>query len=821
MHVRHRTRRQCRGILGATVPESSVPRRPDPRPLSDRAVFKPLALVLLAPVIALASGLLAIVISPPFVGAALGIMRVDAELSTLGADFTRIPRFPERSTIYARDGKTELATVYLDNRELIRLKDVSKPAKNAVLAIEDSEFYEHGALSWSSLVRAMIENAQAGEVVQGGSTITQQLVGATLGPSQDDQDFESKVQELAIAIRVEEKYTKDEIFELYLNQVYFGNGVYGIGTASEFYFKKPARHLTLAEGATLAGMIKIPERYDPLDHPHLARVRRNEVLVGMGRLGPDSPLGISETREERAKALPLELPKGVGKLTQKKQPFFVRYMIRQVLENANGQFNSLGRSVKARKRTLFEGGLHITTTFDPKWEAYAQQAADQPYNVSIPSRGKARPDTSIVTVDTKTGAIRTLLSGKNFKRDELALATDPHPTGSAFKPFVLAAAFEQGIPPTQSYSSSSPFCSPLWDDEDHCVSNAEGSGQGTVDLWTATEDSINVVFAQLILDIGAETVPPVASKMGVSNDLPPVASLATGSAEVSPLDMAVGFATLANGGVQCNPYTVESIVRDGDEIYQHEPDCERALRPDIAHQITAMLERVPVSGTAATAFSAGWGPWPVAGKTGTSDLNKAVWFCGYTRQLATAVWVGSNGNPYSLGSSVFGGTVAAPIWRAYMVRVMSGQAAFDFPDPPPPPTATVPDVVGLPQGKAVARLSAAGFNASIVKVDSLEPEGVVATQSPAGGSTTPLGTAIRLEVSNGKPPTSEVPGTIGMSEGDARAAIERAGFAVEVVYEEVKDESKAGTVVRQDPQGGTPAVEGSVVTIVVGKKGGG
>ncbi|HVF09079.1 MAG TPA: transglycosylase domain-containing protein [Actinomycetota bacterium] len=800
------------------MPESSVPRRPDPRPISDRVVFKPFALLLLVPVILLASGMFAIVIAPPFVGAAVGIMRIDAKLAALGADFTRIPRFPERSTIYANDGTTELATVYLDNRELIRLEDVSQKARNAVLAIEDAEFYEHGALNWSSLVRAMIENAKAGAVVQGGSTITQQLVGATLGPSQSDQTFESKVQELAIAIRVEEKYTKPEIFELYLNQVYFGNGVYGIGTASEFYFKKPARDLTLAEGATLAGMIKIPEKYDPLDRPKKALIRRNEVLVRMGALGPNSPIGISEEREERAKALPLELPKGVGKLTQKKQPFFVRYMIRQVLENANGQFNALGRSVKARKRTLFEGGLQITTTFDPAWQAFAQQAANQPYAISIPSHGKARPDTSIVTVDTRSGAIRTLLSGKSFMRDELALATDPHPTGSAFKPFVLAAAFEQGIPPTQSYSSSSPFCSPLWNDDDNCVSNAEGSGQGTVDLWTATEDSINVVFAQLILDIGPETVPPVATKMGVSNELPPVASLATGSAEVSPLDMAVGFATLANGGVRCNPYTVETIVRDGDDLYQHEPECERALRPDIAHQITAMLERVPVSGTAAGAFRAGWGPWPVAGKTGTADLNKAVWFCGYTKQLSTAVWVGSNGNPYTLSTSAFGGTVAAPIWRSYMIRAMQGFPAVGFPEPPPPPTGTVPDVVGLARGKAIAQLADAGFNASVVQVDSLEPEGIVAAQSPSGGATVALGTAIRVEVSTGIPPTTEVPGTIGLAEGDARATIEQAGFAVEVAYEEVKGDVKVGTVVRQDPPGGTKVAEGSTVTIVVGEQ---
>jgi membrane peptidoglycan carboxypeptidase len=801
------------------MPGSSVPRRPDPRPISDRPAFKPLAVLLLVPIILLASGLLSIVIAPPFLGVALGVMRVDAKLSTLGADFTRIPRFPERSTIYANDGRTELATVYLDNRELIRLRDVSAVAQNAVLAIEDAEFYEHGALNWSSLVRALIENAQAGEIVQGGSTITQQLVGATLGVDQFDQSFEGKFQELALAIRVEEKYSKKEILELYLNQIYFGNGIYGIGTAAEFYFQKAARKLTLVESATLAGMIRAPEYYDPLDRPKKALVRRNEVLVRMGALGPESPVGITSEREERAKALPLGLPKGVGKLTQKKQPFFVRYMIQQVLENANGQFDTLGRSVKARKRTLFEGGLQITTTVDPQWQEFAQQAANQPYRVAMPSNGKAHPDTSIVTVDTNSGAIRTMLSGKNFMEDELALATDPHPTGSAFKPFVLAAAFEQGVPPTQTYSSASPFCSPLWQDDDNCVENAEGSGSGKVDLWTATEDSINVVFAQLILDIGPATVPPVAEKMGVTADLPPVASLATGSAEVSPLDMAVGFATLANGGVHCTPYTVETIERDGDTLYEHEADCERVLRPDIAHLISAMLERVPTSGTAASAFY-GWGTRPVAGKTGTADLNKAVWFCGYTRQLATAVWVGSNGNPYSLGS-VFGGSVAAPIWRDYMARAVNGMPVEGFPEPPPPPTATVPNVVGLTKEKAVARLQEAGFNVSIVEVDSLEPEGIVAAQSPAGGTTVDLGIAVKIEVSSGKPPKTEVPGTIGMPEGAARAAIEQAGFVVDVVYEQVKDESKVGEVIRQDPPGGTPAADGSTVTLVVGKKGGG
>ena len=344
-------------------------------------------------------------------------------------------------------------------------------------------------------------------------------------------------------------------------------------------------------------------------------------------------------------------------------------MIRQILDNADGAFDALGKSEKARQRTLFEGGLKIITTLDPQWQSYAQQAADAAVrdracrtNGSAPSRHLDR-----VGRHRRNGAIRTMLSGKNFHEDKLDLATTAHPPGSSFKPFVLAAAFEQGMPPTQTYSSTSPFCSPLWQDADHCVFNAEGgSAGGKVDLWTATQDSINVVFAQLILDIGPETVPPVATKMGITTDLPPVASLATGSAEVSPLDMAVGYATLANGGVHCTPYTVQTIQRDGKELYEHEPNCERALRPDIAHLITAMLEAGAEVRHRGERLLRGWGPGRSPARPGTANLNTNVWFCGYTRQVATAVWVGSNGKPYSLGS-VFGGTVAAPIWRCVHV----------------------------------------------------------------------------------------------------------------------------------------------------------
>src|SRR5919204_163107 len=347
----------------------------DPRAVRDRVSFKPIAVLLLVPIILATSVLAAVVLAPPFAAVGFGVNEVKSRLDALGADFTRIPRFPERSTIYASDGSV-LARVYLDNREIVPLKAISPIAREAVLAIEDSDFFAHGALDWSSLIRAMIENARAGEVVQGGSTITQQLVGSALGANRFDQSIEGKLQELALSIRVERRYPKSKIFEMYLNEVYMGNGVYGFGTAAQFYFRKPARELNLIEGATLAGMIRAPEYYDPLDRPKKMLLRRNDVLNRMRALG-----WITESQAEKAKAKPLSLPKKAGRTIRKHPPFFVKYLTDQIIANTSGEFDVLGTTEKARRRSLYEGGLQIHTTLQPKWQRWAQDAARQPPRV--------------------------------------------------------------------------------------------------------------------------------------------------------------------------------------------------------------------------------------------------------------------------------------------------------------------------------------------------------------------------------------------------------------------------------------------------------
>jgi penicillin-binding protein 1A len=499
----------------------------------------------------------------------------------------------------------------------------------------------------------------------------------------------------------------------------------------------------------------------------------------------------------------------------------VKYLTDQIIENESGEFTSLGTTENARRRKLFEGGLDIHTTLEPDWQSWAEEEARKPLRVSIyPPAGSPAPDVSIVTIDNRSGAVKVILSGRNYRKEELDLATTGHQPGSAFKPFVLAGAFQEGIPPTQTYSSSSPWCSPLWDDEDHCVSNAEGSGVGLVDLFTATENSINVVFAQLIFDVRPEVVANIAERMvGMdprTEGFPEVASLATGSVAISPVDMAAGYQTIANDGRHCDPYTVQSIERDGKVLLQHERACDPVLKRGDARLITSMLEAVPVSGTAASAFG-GWGSWPVAGKTGTAQENTNVWFGGYTKQYTTVVWVGSPGNPYSMGS-VFGGTVAAPIWVSFMSRVMQGLPAIGFPDPPKPPEGPVPSVIGMTRVEAITTLSQAGFRFSIEIADDRAPKGQVFSQSPGGGTVTALGTLIQIQISTGVPAQVTMPRVVDMRGYEATAFLQSLGLVVELVRVETGNPNKVGYVLAQDPRSQSLVVQGSTVTIFVGEQ---
>ncbi len=790
---------------------------PGPDRLAPKRVVAPATPILVALVVAVGAMLVALVLLPLIGAAGLSVNAFRDRLDEAGVGRVRIPRFPERSVIYAADGSV-LATVFLDeNRRLVRLKNVAPVARDAVLAIEDDSFYEHGALNFPSLIRAAIANLAAGDITQGGSTITQQLVKNVIidDPS---QTFARKFQEAALAIRLERLYSKDEILALYLNEVYFGNGAYGIGTASETYFSKPPGKLKLREAALLAGLIRAPGRYDPVTREDAALARRNLVLDRMAALGLADPAKV-----ERAKTKPLGLVEDAGPPEQRVEPFFVYFIRNLILDNETGEFDALGVTRNQRIHTVYQGGLRVYTTLDPAWQAHAQAAVDASEAID-PQRG---PDASLVSVDATTGAIKTMLSGKDYERDQLDLVwRGRRQVGSAFKPFTLVAAFQNGFPAGKVYSSRSPQCGlEGWISESGCVSNAEGgSDRGYIDLWAATQGSVNVVFAQLALDVGPEAIVDAAHQMGITAPLDPVPSITLGVEEVSTLDMASAYGTLANDGVHCEAFAVARIEaprEDGpgyETLYRHKPRCEQAIDPDIAHLVTAMLQRVVAGGTG-TAAQIGR---PVAGKTGTAQDYTNVYFAGYTPQMATAVWVGFPTGQVPMdtyfGRSVFGGTVAAPIWHDFMVRAMEGYAVEGFEGPPASQSGTVPDVVGLRSEEAQQVLAEADFTPIVEKVDSFQPVNTVLAQSPDGGSRLTLGGAVTIQVSNGKGEAVVVPRVKDLPESEAVAILEDAGLVAEVEYVPVDDRRLDGIVVSQTPIGdGSKVVDlGSTVSIQVG-----
>jgi penicillin-binding protein 1A len=428
------------------------------------------------------------------------------------------------------------------------------------------------------------------------------------------------------------------------------------------------------------------------------------------------------------------------------------------------------------------------------------------------------PDLAIVSLATRTGAIRTMLSGRNYQKDQINTVTTQHQPGSSFKPYILGAAFEEGILPTDQYSGAQgaiPGCynqdGSVWS-----VTNAEGTSLGSLDLYHATADSVNAVFARLIVDVGPENVVTMAQKAGITTPLLPVCALATGSIGITPLDQASGYATFANGGVHCTPYAVQQISRGKRVLFEQQPDCTRVMPAAVANLVTQLLDGPVTYGTAASVFSSGWGPWPIRGKTGTADLNKELWFAGYTRQVTTAVWVGSPETPYEMpdywGYPVFGGTIAAPIWKAYMLQVMQGMPPLQFPSAD---LVSVPSVIGKPVAEAISILKKAGFKVSTQIIDSYLPKGTVTEQEPASSATAVQGITIHLKISNGNAADVTVPSVKGSTLSTAEAALAPLHLFPTVEYRSTSDPSLDGIVFGVNPDAGSTVKEGTSVTLLV------
>jgi penicillin-binding protein 1A len=574
-------------------------------------------------------------------------------------------RQPERTQVYDRQGRVIEVLKDEQDRIVIPLSRISPILQQAVIAAEDARFYEHKGVDDRGIVRAAVTNLLSGEVSQGGSTITQQLVRNSY-PDLKDISIVRKIKEAALAAQLEGKLSKQEILHRYLNRVYFGAGYYGVEAASRGYFGKRASEVSLSQAAMLAGVIREPVSSDPRQHRERAKLLRDSVLERMTQLGMITSAEAAKAKKERLK---IEKPRHVGG----RYPWFIDGLKRQLQEDER-----LGRTRESRTRRLFEGGLRIHTTLDRDLQLAAEQAVAR-------WRPPSGPDIALVAIDPRDGGVRAVVGGRNFKRESYnaALQGVGRQPGSSFKTFVLTAALDAGISPDSVWESSGfdqLVCGRQW-----AVDNYEGGGSGPVSVRDATRRSVNGVYGRLMEKLCPDKVAEMAERLGLP-PIPPekrLPSMALGSFEVRPIDMASAYATLANMGVYHKPTFFEEVDhRSGRQVIEEPSKPERRISEALAWQVNDILKGVIRGGTG-TAANIGR---PAAGKTGTNQAYRDAWFVGYTPQLAVAVWMGNPTSQQSMynvqGVRVSGGSFPARVWHDFMAVAMANQQVMDWPRPP-------------------------------------------------------------------------------------------------------------------------------------------
>jgi penicillin-binding protein 1A len=552
------------------------------------------------------------------------------------------------STIYAADG-TRLGRIAASiARSPVAIERVPKSVQLATVAIEDQRFYEHGGLDDEGIIRAALTDLEAGEAVEGGSTITQQLV-RNLCIQNPERNLERKIVEAKLAQEYFQRHSRREILGSYLNIASYGtvegSTAVGVGAASKIFFSKPVWKLDLPQAALLAGLPQAPSEYNPILNPGAARERRGEVLAQMAKLGY-----VSQARARAAARSGLQLDVS-DSFFKHRQPYFFDYVEDKLLEHYG-------------VNTVRRGGLEVHTTIDLGLQRVGLEAIRSalPYSTD--------PSSALVSIDPRNGHIRAMVSSSNYAQSQFNLAAQGHrQPGSAFKAFVLTTAIKQGIDPYTTYYTSKPLDLNLarwghWE-----VHTADEGYQGTINLQQATVTSDNTVFAQLDLDVGPENVAQTAKAMGITSKLDGIPAEGIGGLRigVSPLELTDAYATLASGGVHHEPVAIEKVVFPNGHVDHPEGSRpERVLSRPVAWEVTRLLHDNITEGTGTAAYTGCAGE---AGKTGTTDDYTDAWFAGYTPQLATAVWVGyPESNEISMsdvhGIIVFGGTFPAEIWHS-------------------------------------------------------------------------------------------------------------------------------------------------------------
>lgn len=777
-----------------------------------------------------------------------------------------LPDLSRTSQIYADSG--ELLAELHDGRnsEPIPYSAIPEVMVNAMLAAEDSDFFEHDGVDFSAIFSAAIDNILY-DTTRGGSTITQQVVkNAFVG---SENTIRRKVNEAFVSAEVERRFSKERILEFYMNSVYFGGGAYGVKTAAEEFFNKNLNDIEVHEAATLAVLVRNPSLYNPRTRPEITLERRDAVIDEMA----DNEW-ITEDEATVAKAQSLDVVD--TPLRRGEADHVVAEVKRQLLNDR--QFDFLGETNEERKINIFGcpaddvaceggGGYQIFTTIDlglqhkaneilATWlplPAYEENVAacreiypeeSDEFLATYSLTHSCSPTGALTMVDNHTGAVKVMASGLPFEFSQFDLAVQGRRNpGSSFKPFGLVAALEQGYTLGHSWSGASPIkiecefiCSPdgtnIW-----TVTNA-GASLGVITLEQATYNSVNAVYAQVSNEVGPSSIVDVARRMGITeSSLNPVLSIVLGTSEVSTLEMANAYSNFATNGLHADDYLIAKIVdAEGNVVYEAEREQVQVADPAIFAAARRALSKVPTSEGTAPRANIGR---PQGGKTGTHQSYLDAWYVGYTPEYSTAVWVGYeskqvpltnvviNGQPYS---RVFGGSVPAPIWAEFMSFVLDGLPEVPFPDEPAniedylvPPQTTVPSVVGLDRAEAVSRLKDAKLNVSVKEVPSVEPAGQVVAQSRAPGSSVPEGSGVGIHVSNGVPPTGKMPSFAGMTVDEALEAArvfeESTGVNLSVFTETTitDDPNLVNRVVSQTPAAGANLTGQGTVTIFIGE----
>ena len=706
---------------------------------------------------AMVMGLLAAGLMIPAVGATGSAAKSGVQVfDSLPDEFSSLP-LSQQSRILDAKGRV-ITTPQDENRILVKLKDVAPIMQKAQIAIEDSRFYEHGGADLRGITRALVSNLQGGDT-QGASTLTQQFVKITLQENalrNNDEDaakaavaqtYTRKLQELKYAVSLEQQLTKDQILEGYLNLVYYGDLAYGVEAAAQHYFSVPAKKLNLGQAALLAGLVQNPSKTDPVNYPEKAQVRRDIVLDRMLDLGMASAKDVAAAKKVPVKKM-LKITHPKSTCARSTDPYFCNYVMAYLKK-----MPELGKSEPERVKNINQGGLTIQTTLNPDIQKMALKQVTE----RVPVGNSEGIGGAASIVEPGTGKVLAMVQntryptskqhkGKtytqvNWNVDQAYGGTTGFQFGSTAKMYAIVAALQNGIPVNGKVPSKfattkqAAYYSPeelgkCGDTRPWPVRNDEAIGGKPIAFKTATARSVNTAFASLVLKLGTDRVQKTMTSMGLhQGNGKPISCLAApvilGANDTTPLTIASSYATLAANGKYCAPNPILSITTNDKKPIKLAPkNCKQVIEPDIARGATELLKGVITNGTGR---GASLGERPAAGKTGTTDNHVESWFIGYTPQLSTAVWVGT---PYTQSRmrninlagqyyrDVFGGTIAAPIWKDIMTGASEGMPVRDFPDPSDKVLngdfIDIPDVTGLTVEAARSRLEKAGFTAQVV-----------------------------------------------------------------------------------------------------------